>query len=183
MHPRREFAPYLEELAKSELQIQVVLYTDLAGVVIDVLKRNTASNPPPHADQLHAFLGCAIAQSYVEMGTNYALKELRTVMVEYQQGTLLLAPTCSGVLMVLADFGANLGFIRHKLVHIAKKVRKLESALKTLQLPSSTEIPKDNDSKKLNSPTTEVEHRSVEKKEPVDDKELLKQALEALENI
>lgn len=183
MHPRREFAPYLEELAKSELQIQAVLYTDLAGVVIDVLKRKTASEPTPNADQLHAFLGCAIAQSYVEMGTNYALKELRIVMVEYQQGTLLLAPTCSGVLMVLADLGANLGFIRHKLVRIAKKVRKLESALETRQLPSSTEIPKGNGPNKLSSPTTEVEHRSIGKKEPVDDKELLKQALQALENI
>ena len=183
MHPRREFTLYLEELAKSEPQIQAVLYTDLAGVVKGVLKRNTASEPTPHADQLHAFLGCAIAQSYVEMGTNYALKELRTVMVEYQRGTLLLAPTCSGVLMVLADLGANLGFIRHKLVRIAKKVRKLESALETRQLPSSAGIPKDSGPKQISSPTSEEEHRSKGKKEPVDDKEVLKQALQALDNI
>lgn len=183
MHLRREYTLFLEELAKSEPQIQAVLYTDLAGVVKGVLKRNTASEPTSHTDQLHAFLGCAITQSYVEMGTNYALKELRTVMVEYQWGTLLLAPTCSGVLMVLADLGANLGIIRHKLGRIVKKVLKLESTLETRQLPSSAEIPKGNSPKQISSPTSEVEHRSKGKKEPVDDKEVLKQALQALDNI
>ncbi|MFQ6125407.1 MAG: hypothetical protein ACE5R6_12505 [Candidatus Heimdallarchaeota archaeon] len=180
MYPKREFTLFLEELAKSEPQIQVVLYTDLAGVVKGVLKRNTTSEPTSHVDQLHAFLGCAIVQSYVEMGMNYALKKLRTVMVEYQHGTLLLAPTCSGVLMVLADLGANLGFIRHKLVRIKEKVRKLESTLETPQLPPLTEIREDNGTKKRNSSIIEVRHQI---KEPVDEKELLKKALQALDNI
>ena len=183
MYPGRKYAPMLEELAKSEPQIQAVILTDLAGIVKGAIKRTTTSTPTPNVDQLHGFLGCVIAQSYVEMGVNYALNKLQTVIVEYHRGTILLTPTSVGVFMVLADPGANLGFIRHKMTRIAKKLHKLESKLETLQLPSSPSIPSDSDTKPFPSPPPGEEHRPEEQNEPVDDKESLERALRALDSL
>jgi len=183
MHSGREYVPFLEAIARSEPQIQAVLFTDLAGVLKSVVERTTTTTPTPNTDQLHAFLGCAIAQSYVEMGSQHALNQLHTVIVEYQRGTLLLSPTGSGVLIVQADPGANIGLIRHKIKIVAQKLRKLESKLERHPILPLGRIPSELSAKHLKTPESGAKSPPTEKKEHVDDKEVLKQALEALDSL
>jgi len=174
------YGPFLLEIANSESRIKAVLLTDLSGVLKSVVERTTATASLQSADRLHAFLGSAIAQSFMEMGSQHALNQLNTVIVEYQEGSLLLAPTSHGVLMVLADPGANLGLIRYKITLVAKKMHQLEPQLELSQVPPITGIPRKHPTKISTNlePST-----STEEKGRTDEKQLLKQALSALDDI
>lgn len=187
MYAGREYGPFLEKIAKSEPRIRAVLLTDLAGVLKSRVERTTATTPTPNADQLHAFLGCAIAQSVAEMGVQYALNALNTVIVDYQQGTLILAPTGQGVLIILADPGANLGLIRYQIMRVAKKLRQLEAQLETKQeisqIPSLMEIPSRLSTEPRRILESTESDSATEKQEQSNEKDALKQALAALDDL
>lgn len=174
------FGPFLEDLANSESRIKAVLLTDLSGVLKSVVERTTTTSSIQSADRLHAFLGSAIAQSFMEMGSQYELNKLNTVIVEYRGGTLLLAPTSHGVLMVLADPGANLGLIRFKITLIAKEIHQLEPQPELSQIPPVTGISRMLGTER--SPILES-RASTEKKDRTNEQELLKHALSALDDI
>ena len=164
MRPERNFTLLLEEIATSEPHIRMVGLTSRAGVLKGVIKQATSTTPIPKIDELHAFLGSAIAQAYVQIGSIYEFNDLYTVIIEYHQGTLLLAPTGTGVLIVLADLGANIGYIKYQMKTVAKKFHTLENDLGTHKVPSFIEIPDDFGMKQPRISSDSDEHPSEEEK-------------------
>lgn len=178
-----EYIALLEEIAKSEARIRAVLLTDLAGVLKHAVERSSSTSTISSSDQLHAFLGYAIAQGAAEMGSKQELNELHTVIVEYQQGSLILAPINSGVIIVLTESGSNLGLIRYKLASVAKKLFTLESTLSSTQHPDLNTHPPEiitisNSTQEIETPLTSSGNR-----EDLPEEDAILLALDALDNL
>ncbi|MFQ5820254.1 MAG: hypothetical protein ACE5I5_09735 [Candidatus Heimdallarchaeota archaeon] len=153
-----QFAPILDEIATFGPQIQMVALTDFAGDLKGLIKQPTTSTLLPTIDADHIFLGWAIAQSYVQLGSYYAFNDLSTVTIEYNRGTVLLTPTEIGVFIVLVNPGASVEFIRQKLLNIAEKLHRQAAELETTHVLDFVES----------------------QDEPMNEKKGLKQALKSL---
>ncbi len=180
---KEDYIALLEEIAKSEARIRAVLLTDLAGVLKHAVERSSSTSTIASSDQLHAFLGYAIAQGVAEMGSKQELNELHTVIVEYQQGSLILAPINSGVIIVLTESGSNLGLIRYKLASVAKKLFTLESTLIPTQQPDHNTHPHEITTSYTSTQEIETPLTSSGNREDLPEEDAILLALDALDNM
>ena len=178
-----EYIALLEEIAKSEARIRAVLLTDLAGVLKHAIERSSSTSTISSSDQLHAFLGYAIAQGAAEMGSKQELNELHTVIVEYQHGSLLLTPINSGVIIVLTESDSKLGLIRYKLTSVATKLFELESTLIRTQHPDLNTHPLDITARSISTQEIETHLSSSENREDLPEEDAILLALDALDNL
>ena len=170
-----KFAPILDEIATYGPQIQMVALTDFAGDLKGLIKQHTTSTLLPTIDADHVFLGWAIAQCYVQIGSYYAFNDLNTVTIEYKRGTVLLAPTAIGVFIVLVNPGASVDFIRQKLLNIAEKLHKQAAELETSHVPDIVESQDE-----LGLLLVDEENPPMGENKPIDVKKRLKQAIKSL---
>lgn len=179
MHPEREYMPFLEEIFISDPRIQIVIYTDITGIPKCAIKRDTKATVIPTIDLDYLFLGCAIAQSYMQFGSYYEYINLRTVIISYQHGTLLFTPVQDlGMLLVLAKIDAHLGNIRFKMTVAVKKLLKLEVELESRHVPSLAKNPGEFGTNQHETTMVGAENPPIEKEESVDDIEKFNQDLE-----
>lgn len=169
-----EFAPILEDIATFGPQIQMVALTDFAGDLKGLIKQPTTSILSSIIDADHVFLGWAIAQSYEQIGSYYAFNDLSTVTIEYDRGTVLLAPTEIGVFIVLVNPSANIEFIRQKLLNIAEMLQNQAAEIETSPVPDFVE-----NQDELGLLLDNKENPPMGKNKSIDEKKGLKQAIKS----
>jgi len=126
-----KYIEFLGEIASSGPTIQMLALADLTGALKCLIHQPTPSKPVADFSNAHVFLGWAVAQSFVQLGSYYDFNNLQIVMIEYHRGTLLLAPLETNVLVLLVDTSTSVEFVRQKLPIYAQELSKLEETIET----------------------------------------------------
>ncbi len=182
MFPESNYISFLDDLFISGPNIHMVALTDLSGT-LKVMIKHPAYDTSLKTDDNHIFLGWAIAQAYIQIGSLYAFDYLSSVTIEYQNGTVLLTPIRTGLLITLTDKSASINFLRQKLHYFANMLTEHEYTQTT---PPKNDSFNDLDAIEAKQPTippTRDDISHPKKDKVLNDKKIMKQAYDLLDDI
>ncbi len=119
-----EIIELLKTILKASPGIQFVLLSDPTGLVLSVVKKFLFSDQDVDYDKM-AVLASAVCNAGQEQGICTDYGSINNIILEYNQGKLLIGSIPTGIVVVGCDKHTNLGLVRSRMIRSMPELQKI----------------------------------------------------------